>query len=92
MSFYGLQKLKNKLAVTANYYGAGRPVSKLTGACGARINLGRKSEVKKRSSEALLTSHAPSFLKRLTKMSTSKVNFFLEKCQIPEDFEIMPPL
>ena len=33
----GFQKLQNKLAATANYYGAGRPVSKLTGACGARI-------------------------------------------------------
>jgi hypothetical protein len=33
----GFQKLQNKLAATAKYYGAGRPVSKLTGACGARI-------------------------------------------------------
>ena len=36
----GFQKLQNKLAATANYYGAGRPVSKLTGACGARIKEG----------------------------------------------------
>ena len=33
----GFSKKLKPLAATANYYGAGRPVSKLTGACGARI-------------------------------------------------------
>ena len=34
----GFSKKLKPLAATAKYYGAGRPVSKLTGACGARIS------------------------------------------------------
>ena len=42
------------------------------------------SEVKNESSEALLMSQMKNVMKRLTKISTSKVNFFMEKFQIPE--------
>ena len=41
---------------------------------------------KKRSSEALLMSHASNVTERLTKMSTSKVAFILEKCQMDNTY------
>ena len=42
------------------------------------------SEVKNESSEALLMSQMKSAIELETKISTSKVDFFMEKFQIPE--------